>query len=471
MNSVIAHAAPVASTLSAAPTDINSEAEHLAYGPALAPTFIQCEPLKPLTGNALLRAHAFDWLRRQGCLDLTDKQARDRRSTIVTEFVADPRAYCVRHGLRYSKGWLPTDAPIRAAASLKRPKTSANHRDMPTAQELLAMSAPQAFLARLPEKPYATQSLSDGLMVTTRDSAQHYRHVQATYSGERHWFVVLDLDWGTAAADALGMQPRPNVIIGNPANGHAHVVYILATPVYSIERGGRSRPVEWLEAIRRGLTAKLGGDNGYVGLIVKNPLHPHWRTVWHRAEPYSLKELDGYLTSEQKRQTRRSESVGAIGRNTGLFDTVRTYAYSNIGQHRAGGGTHDSWRAYLEQYAIAINGASDSPLGFGEVRATVKSVTRFTWARPTTARFQAKQKYRATIRSERNKALAAALGDAVTAVELASVAGISKRQAEKYVKRSRADYVTALGGKRKPWESLGVSKATYYRDVKNSAVG
>jgi hypothetical protein len=82
------------------------------------------------------------------------------------------------------------------------------------------------------------------------------------------------------------MLPPFNVVMVNPANRHAHVAYVLDVPVGRHD-AARLKPLTLLAAIERGPTRRLGSDRGYSGLLVKNPLHPHWIVEWRRDAPYS----------------------------------------------------------------------------------------------------------------------------------------------------------------------------------------
>ena len=145
----------------------------------------------------------------------------------------------------------------------------------------------ELFRERLPRKPYHTDELTTGLSIADVSRALGARYIQPNGPTHRHW-IVFDVDQpaATLSWDDVG-APAPNITVTNRANGHAHLIYGLETPIRTAPDGNVA-PLRYAAAIEAALREKLGADLGYSGLICKNPLHTHWLVqVW---EPWVVSE-------------------------------------------------------------------------------------------------------------------------------------------------------------------------------------
>ncbi len=150
------------------------------------------------------------------------------------------------------------------------------------------------FRERLPRKPYHTDEFTTGLSIADVSRALGARYIQPNGPTHRHW-LVFDVDHAAATLswDDVG-APAPNITVTNRANGHAHLIYGLETPIRTAP-DGKVAPLRYAAAIEAALREKLGADLGYSGLICKNPLHTHWLVqVWEPAS-YDLSWLADYL--------------------------------------------------------------------------------------------------------------------------------------------------------------------------------
>lgn len=248
----------------------------------------------------------------------------------------------------------------------------------------------------LPEKPYCTKPDGDfkaGLQIRTLKTALTRPHIQVNAP----WllsFLLFDIDGpdGERRWHDRGLPaPRWNSI--NPANGHAHTAYGLKSPVL-IGENCRDAPLRWASAVEYALREKIGGDVQYSGLLTKNPLHPHHRTLWGR-NAYELDELAAFLPNLGKHKPLphvRVENYG-IGRNVSTFDHVRLYAYSQIRHHWEGG--LDAWIAHLGDLAADYTAVEHTiPLDRTETRQIGRSIGKWTWARLTPAKWIERQSWR-----------------------------------------------------------------------------
>lgn len=246
----------------------------------------------------------------------------------------------------------------------------------------------ELFRSRLPRHPYCSDSLDHGLIIRTRSGALRRRYIQANPPTLRFW-MPFDLDYahGMTASEAAGL-PLPNVAVGNPVNGHAHVLYGLEAPVL-VSDAGRQGPMRYLAAIESAFRAALNGDIGYSGLIVKNPAHADWKTLWGPLSLYRLEDLADCvdLTRHVPKPTVKVEQYG-VGRNVALFNALGPegrWAYSAVRDYWSAG--FPAWLEAVREKGLEMNGEFKVPLLPKEVGHIAKSVAKWVWARFTPASF------------------------------------------------------------------------------------
>ncbi|NYZ69902.1 replication initiation protein [Endozoicomonas sp. SM1973] len=229
------------------------------------------------------------------------------------------------------------------------------------------------FKKRLPKKPYYTNELSSGLLIADVARAVEARYIQPNPPHWRYYFI-FDVDRSGAAIDWYDRNaPAPTFTITNRVNGHAHLAYGVATSIITAPHGNDA-PLRYAAAIEASLRAKLDADIGYSGLVCKNPLHGFWRvTVWE-PELYTLDWLADYLDLSPYDDRRKNLPPYGLGRNHTLFTRTRRWSYKAI---RQGWPEYDRWLLAVLERAQAYNDFEHS-LHFTEVKATAKSVARWT---------------------------------------------------------------------------------------------
>lgn len=255
-----------------------------------------------------------------------------------------------------------------------------------------------------PSRPLCSDDLSHGIWRETLEDALRRPYIQANPQ-RRVWALLFDVDQPLAAMawDAAGLPP-PTWTAQNPENGHAHIAYALSAPVAKSD-AARLKPLRLLARIQHAMTDALSADKGYVGLITKTPNHERWRTTVWRPEPYSMDELRDYLPDnlELPRRIKKSEAIG-IGRNVSLFESLAAWSY----RQRLNYTDPQAWFAACLNHAEALNTFA-TPLEFNEVKATAKSVAKWTWERfdvaASDARFSEKQAHRGRARAASTNAL------------------------------------------------------------------
>ena len=89
-------------------------------------------------------------------------------------------------------------------------------------------------------------------------------------------YLSFDLDYPDAGHKFEELKvPPPTIITTNRANGHAHYLYELITPV-AYHQSARQKPQEYFEAIELEMTRQLKGDFAFTHTLTKNPLHERW---------------------------------------------------------------------------------------------------------------------------------------------------------------------------------------------------
>lgn len=297
----------------------------------------------------------------------------------------------------------------------------------------------QPFYDTLPAKPYAAESKHE-MRIKNKAYAWNKDYIQPNHPAVTEW-IVIDVDHSNALyAHHDANAPAPQFVVVNPANGHAHLFYRLKTPV---GRWGKSsqKAVMYLTAVYAALAKKLGGDMGYSGNICKNPNSDAWHTYTNHDAPasYDLGDLADWLDLPSWSETAAIRRKGydettAVGRNVSLFHGIRKQAYALAGQI--------SGKAlYIGIIALAdaYNAQFDEPLPSNEVMHTVRSIYRYC----SSARFKT----------------AKAQSDA-------QFSALQARRGAKGGKASKRPPIADSEATTKPWESLGISRITYYRRKK-----
>lgn len=231
----------------------------------------------------------------------------------------------------------------------------------------------ELFADNLPHKPYCTDE-KGWLQVRKKATAISKRYIQHNQPCMVHW-LVYDYD-RAGALDHIGQNqlPVPNIVATNPANGNSHLFYRLADPVCTSDHA-RLKPMQLLAKIDFVMTEQLEADAGYQGFISKNVLHKHWKVQEVNQHPWNLADFLEWIDLP-KRLPKRAKTQG-LGRNCTMFEEARWWAYSQVLSYRLAGDSGGFHEAVL-RYCETINEGFPSPLNFSEVKATAKSIARWT---------------------------------------------------------------------------------------------
>jgi hypothetical protein len=255
------------------------------------------------------------------------------------------------------------------------------------------------FAQCLPFRVRCSDDLNVGLTWAERNVALRHREIAPDPPG---WKTALrfDIDCPCDRAPHVksGNCPRaasywrdvaiaePSFVVLNPANGHAHYVYLLRGWLRTDGAAAADlAAVRYYAAIERAYTQALRADAGYAGLVQHNPFHAGYDTVSGRDEPYSLRELAAFVELPAF-APRRAAEIRTDGRNIETFDRLRHWAYAQIGEYRCG--PRETWNDVVDARALAIaaevraaHAGASHPYTDSEALDTAKSVAGWTWSR------------------------------------------------------------------------------------------
>ena len=263
----------------------------------------------------------------------------------------------------------------------------------------------ELFREHLPYKPYCSDDPTLGVMIRSVSQAVSKRHIQPNPPTVIFW-IPYDIDRPTGKWDWRHMEvPPPNIVTGNPENGHAHLLYGLEWPVSAPLDRSERRAYRYLAAVDRTLGGMLQADPSYGKSLTKNPLHDYWDVNVIEPWSYTLDGLAEWLDlSEREKDLRRTVEPAGLGRNCSLFDWTRLWAYQEIRGYW--GGSLDHWTLEVRAYAGRRNHEFVDPLPETEIRSISKSVAEWTWERFTPAAFSALQAARGRKSGEKRRAQA-----------------------------------------------------------------
>lgn len=254
-----------------------------------------------------------------------------------------------------------------------------------------------------PKKPYCTDDLSSGLVIRPRPIALAKKYIQINDLMIKA--LILDLDYPDAGSSWIDAGiARPSWICMNKKNGHAHLTWLLKSPIPKTP-SARQSPIRYFSAIEYNIGRILNADPGYAGLVTKNPLNSYWRTIFHGNLAYSLDDLASGLDLEEKPRV-----VAGTGRNVTAFDTVRFWAYSAVRDYWKPEGFKD-WSKAVEQQVRAVNCTFQTPLPESEIRSLTRSIAKWVWNHCTPGGFNEEQSRRGRKGGEKSGEIRAKTSD------------------------------------------------------------
>jgi hypothetical protein len=235
--------------------------------------------------------------------------------------------------------------------------------------------------ARWPRKPYCSDDKT-ARNIRPFLSALKRSYIQANPPHLRVW-SIYDIDRpGAAIAWEDAMLPPPSWAVVDVETKKGHLAYGLSVPVLVDSPDMRQKPLRYLCAVEAAFRAKLGADQGYSGLMTKNPAHERWRVMVGPPGFYELFELAGWVDLPRfiPKRGRNPEEIG-LGRNVTLFDDLsKRWAYKKIREYKPLGlPGWNPWMAACYAWALERNGDFPNPMDGREVWHIAKSVGKWTW--------------------------------------------------------------------------------------------
>jgi len=253
---------------------------------------------------------------------------------------------------------------------------------------------------RWPRRPYCTDAFEDGVRIRSLKQALTKCYIQANPPHMRVWSMYdIDRPGGGMAWEDENLPP-PSWATINKTNGHAHLVYGLRAPVLTVSMEARQAPLRYLNAVESAFRAKLRGDDGYSGLITKNPSHPLWHTLRGPELAYELGDLAEWVDLDRfkAKQGVKVAEVG-LGRNVTVFDFVRTWAYKKVREYKGQQGGFVHWQKAVYDRCMVRNADFGCPMDSREAYHIARSVAKWTWSRfdieKSDAKFSKLQAFRA----------------------------------------------------------------------------
>lgn len=249
---------------------------------------------------------------------------------------------------------------------------------------------------RWPRKPYCSDDKT-ARNIRSLQSALTRPYIQANPPHLRVW-SIYDIDREAAAiAWEDANVPEPNWAAIDRVTTHGHLVWGLSAPVLVDSPDLRQGPLRYLCAVEHAMRERLDADQGYAGLMTKNPAHSQWKVFRGPKEHYELGDLAGWLDLPNFIPKRKPEEIG-LGRNVSLFDWLRKLAYTQIKGYKGDVKNFVLWQSYLNNRALERNGDFLYPLQGNEVWHIAKSVSKWVWRSfdisASDARFSALQAHR-----------------------------------------------------------------------------
>lgn len=284
----------------------------------------------------------------------------------------------------------------------------------------------QQFYDDLPKKPYCAPCRGV-CYINPKELAIREHYIQPNHPAVARW-LCFDIDSPNGLLTFYdNSAPAPQIIMVNPHNGHAHYCYRLVNPVGLIGNS-KPKPIGLLQATYQDLRATLGADRGYSGNLIKNPFAKRmWETYITNTSDYTLDEL-GDLPPLAYFPASNDDY---LGRNVAVFNHTRHRAYAITHNH-----SYDSLLKELLEIARNFNETFDSPLFDNEIYTICKSITRYC----KSSRFS-------------NGGITEAHRE------------VQRMRGSKGGKKSKRRPVAHSERSTKPWIALGISRATYYRDL------
>lgn len=253
----------------------------------------------------------------------------------------------------------------------------------------------EIFQQNLPKKTYCCDHYDVDNRVRSLKNALLRRYIQPNNFNSTDW-LVFDVDRATCPDELREdyRAPEPTLFVSNPQNRHAHVFYLLDTPVHR-NASSSQKAVKFAAAVEYGLAHRLDADLSYCGLLAKNAAHPDWEIQHTIPQAYTLHDLSEHV--DLGLSAANNIDYG-IGRNCNMFENIRKWSYKAIRQ--LGYPKFEQWlKVVTERTREANKALGSNALPDQEVIHLARSVAKWTHANITQQGFSAIQAARGAKRA------------------------------------------------------------------------
>jgi hypothetical protein len=234
------------------------------------------------------------------------------------------------------------------------------------------------FSNHLPQKSRSCDNFDVDNKVRCITEAIKKRYIQPNDFNSTQW-LVFDID-RSVSPDSIrndNLAPEPTIFVNNPKNGHAHLFYLLKTPVHQNSHSSQ-KAVQFAAAVEYGLATKLDADMSYVGMLAKNALHADWEVLHTIPQAYELHELAESVDTTLLNKPLKERLNYGLSRNCSMFEEVSKWAYKAI---RQGWPDYNQWHEAVLARTEMLNRKLEKPLEYNEYKHIAKSITKWTHAK------------------------------------------------------------------------------------------
>ncbi len=223
-------------------------------------------------------------------------------------------------------------------------------------------------------------------VVDKQTAVASYKWIEHNKSGYIYNLVIdIDNTFWQEKIDS-GKIPKPNLIIVNPENGYAQLVYFLKVVVkVCYEREG----FKFYKDIKERLTKVAVGDRNFHSNVAKNPYSFAWETVAPRphTDRFELKDFLKYTGKKEKTKAVKApyspkkyvlvplDEIAIGERNCCLFRHLLAWAKNNWFEYKHG--RFNVWSDVCRQQIKGFNDCISHPLQCSEVKGIADSVSRW----------------------------------------------------------------------------------------------
>jgi len=231
------------------------------------------------------------------------------------------------------------------------------------------------FKEHLPKKSRSCDNFDVDNKVRYITEAIKKRYIQPNDFNSTQW-LVFDID-RAVCPDSIrndNLAPEPTIFVKNPKNGHAHLFYLLKTPVHQNSHSSQ-KAVQFAAAVEYGLAIKLDADMSYVGMLAKNALHADWEVLHTIPQAYELHELAESVDTTALNTPLKERLNYGLSRNCSMFEEVSKWAYKAI---RQGWPDYNQWHKAVLTRVEMLNRQLEKSMDYNEYKHIAKSIANWT---------------------------------------------------------------------------------------------